>query len=217
MDQNDGQRYPWAITMHVSCNMKGATDLLYTKATYNKKREGLGSPRWHFTTYPSVLLTEIFSEKIAILFHWNYETVNFLDASLHIYKMVCPFVGPSKNKENRCFRPPNVRGALLGSQDTAQKWSIFFGTYYLGNKYVAKLKISSLMVCKSTIKSTCFRLFVFFFIHPKKIYNYFFFRFVYSFFFFFACSPLAFFLKRGKNHRKKNCAISSRKTCSLHN
>ena len=27
------------------------------------KREGLGNPQWHLTTYPSVLLTEFFSEK----------------------------------------------------------------------------------------------------------------------------------------------------------
>jgi hypothetical protein len=44
--------------------MKGATEPLFTKATYYKKREGLGSPQWHFTTYPSVLLTEFFSEKM---------------------------------------------------------------------------------------------------------------------------------------------------------
>ena len=43
--------------------MKGATDLLFTKATYYKKRKGFGSPRWRFTTYPPVLLTELFSEK----------------------------------------------------------------------------------------------------------------------------------------------------------
>ena len=43
--------------------MKGATDLLFTKATYYKKREGRGSPQWHFTLYPSVLLTEFLSEK----------------------------------------------------------------------------------------------------------------------------------------------------------
>ena len=44
--------------------MKGATDLLFSKAIYYKKREDLWSPQWHFTTYPSVLLTEFFSEKI---------------------------------------------------------------------------------------------------------------------------------------------------------
>ena len=43
--------------------MKGATDLLFTNPTYYKKREGLGSPGRHFTRYPSVLLTEFFSEK----------------------------------------------------------------------------------------------------------------------------------------------------------
>ena len=30
--------------------MTGATESLSTKATYYKKREGLGSPQWHFTT-----------------------------------------------------------------------------------------------------------------------------------------------------------------------
>ena len=40
-----------------------ATDLLFSKATYYKKRVGLGSPQWHFTTYPSVLLTEFPYEK----------------------------------------------------------------------------------------------------------------------------------------------------------
>ena len=45
--------------------MKGATDVLITEATYFKKREGLGSPPWLFTKYPSVLLT---SEKIKIHF-----------------------------------------------------------------------------------------------------------------------------------------------------
>ena len=47
-----------------SLSKKGATDLLFPKATYYKKREGLGSPQWHFNTYPSVLLTEYFSEKM---------------------------------------------------------------------------------------------------------------------------------------------------------
>ena len=45
-------------------SMKGATEPLFAKATYNERREGLGSPQWHFTMYPSVLLTEFFSEKI---------------------------------------------------------------------------------------------------------------------------------------------------------
>ena len=37
--------------------------LLKLLTTY-RKREGLGSPQWHFTTYPSVLLTKFFFEKI---------------------------------------------------------------------------------------------------------------------------------------------------------
>ena len=32
--------------------MKGAKEL-FVKATYYKKREGLGSPQWHFNTHPS--------------------------------------------------------------------------------------------------------------------------------------------------------------------
>ena len=52
-------------------DMKAATDLLFSKVTYYKKREGLGSPRWHFNTYPSVLLTEFLSEKKSNLISKN--------------------------------------------------------------------------------------------------------------------------------------------------
>ena len=31
--------------------MKGATEELFVKVTYYKKREGLGSPQWHFTMH----------------------------------------------------------------------------------------------------------------------------------------------------------------------
>ena len=44
-------------------SMKGATEPLFAKATYNERREGLGSPQWHFTMYPSVLLTEFSQNK----------------------------------------------------------------------------------------------------------------------------------------------------------
>ena len=39
--------------------MTGATESLFTKATYYKKREGLGSPQWHFTT----CIPQCFSQK----------------------------------------------------------------------------------------------------------------------------------------------------------
>ena len=31
--------------------MKGATEELFVKVTYYKKREGLGRPQWHFTMH----------------------------------------------------------------------------------------------------------------------------------------------------------------------
>ena len=31
--------------------MKGATEEIFVKVTYYKKREGLGSPQWHFTMH----------------------------------------------------------------------------------------------------------------------------------------------------------------------
>ena len=39
--------------------MTGATESLFTKATYYKKRVGLGSPQWHFTT----CIPQCFSQK----------------------------------------------------------------------------------------------------------------------------------------------------------
>ena len=44
--------------------MKGATEELFVKVTYYKKREGLGSPSMAlYYAYPSVLLTKFFSGK----------------------------------------------------------------------------------------------------------------------------------------------------------
>ena len=39
--------------------MTDATESLFTKATYYKRREGLGSPQWHFTT----CIPQCFSQK----------------------------------------------------------------------------------------------------------------------------------------------------------
>ena len=43
--------------------MKSATEELFFKVTYYKKREGLGSPLALNYAYPSVLLTKFFSGK----------------------------------------------------------------------------------------------------------------------------------------------------------
>ena len=59
--------------------MTGATESLFTKATYYKKREGLGSPQWHFTTcIPQCFSQKSFlkkytSEKKVILIFQNVE------------------------------------------------------------------------------------------------------------------------------------------------
>ena len=58
---------PPAFQSKVLRHMKGATEELFVKVTYYKKREGLGSPQWHFNTYPSVLLKVFFSEKNVLL------------------------------------------------------------------------------------------------------------------------------------------------------
>ena len=45
--------------------MKGATEELFVKVTYYKKREGLGSPQWHFTTrIPQCFSQNSFLEKM---------------------------------------------------------------------------------------------------------------------------------------------------------
>ena len=44
--------------------MKGATEELFVKVTYYKKREGLGSPQWHFTMHiPQCFSQNSFLEK----------------------------------------------------------------------------------------------------------------------------------------------------------
>ena len=44
--------------------MKGATEELFVKVTYYKKREGLGSPQWHFTMHmPQCFTQNFFLEK----------------------------------------------------------------------------------------------------------------------------------------------------------
>ena len=59
--------------------MTGATESLFTKATYYNKREGLGSPQWHFTTCipqcfsQNSFLKKCTSEKKVILIFQNIE------------------------------------------------------------------------------------------------------------------------------------------------
>ena len=60
------------------CMMKSATYLSFSKATYFEKREGLGRPQWHFTTYPSVLLTEFFS---------GFSNLTFQNIKINLNKM----------------------------------------------------------------------------------------------------------------------------------
>ena len=60
-------------------SMTGATKSLFTKAIYYKKREGLGSSQWHFTTcipqcFPQKsFLKKCTSEKKEILIFQNIE------------------------------------------------------------------------------------------------------------------------------------------------
>ena len=47
--------------------MKGATEELYVKLIYYKKREGLGSPQWHFTMHIPQCFSQILFWKKGLL------------------------------------------------------------------------------------------------------------------------------------------------------
>ena len=55
-------------------SMKGATEELFVKATNYQKREGLGSPQWHFTMHiPQCFSQNSFLEKrTSEKFHLNF-------------------------------------------------------------------------------------------------------------------------------------------------